>query len=247
MYATLLMLEFYKNTKPKPQKWLDDTHRIREHNKPKEFEQAKWVVRAFLGQGQQAQYPINFVSSVAHIPGKWNWNIEPGQQLSETLKEAKDYWEMLEQKRQDRPYKRLYHVSFPPPVKESKITTYAYCSFSDYLRSNSLFPCKNLWLHVLDCLRGLAHALRFTGQTDPYLAPFMHLVSSLLKFNGCAFEDILKELIYIVHGLRSCPGLNGLMADSLFNLIHGELKFPGTALRREIKRKFLNLDSKKAE
>lgn len=37
------------------------------------------------------------------------------------------------------------------------------------------------------------------------------------------------------------------MACDLFFTIHGELKCPGTAFRKEIRRRFVNLDLKKAE
>jgi len=47
-YSTLLVLEFYKNTKLKPEKWIDDTLKTFKENKAKLFEHAKWIVELFL-------------------------------------------------------------------------------------------------------------------------------------------------------------------------------------------------------
>lgn len=48
MYSTLLVLEFYKNTKLKSEKWLEETLKTFEENKPKLFENAKWIVSLYI-------------------------------------------------------------------------------------------------------------------------------------------------------------------------------------------------------
>jgi hypothetical protein len=48
MYSTLLVLEFYKNTKLKSEKWLEETLKTFEENKPKLFENAKWIVTLYI-------------------------------------------------------------------------------------------------------------------------------------------------------------------------------------------------------
>jgi hypothetical protein len=37
MYSTLLLLEFYKNTRAKPEKWLEETEKMLEESKPRLF------------------------------------------------------------------------------------------------------------------------------------------------------------------------------------------------------------------
>lgn len=148
-------------------------------------------------------------------------------------------------KRKDKPYKKLSHLSFPNIIRESKIGAYSYCCFLDYIRSVNYQPKKKIWLHILDNLKGLVHSLRFTSSGYELLMITLHLVYSLITFYGCAYEDILKEMIYYVNILRNSPGINAELASELFFIIHGELKCPGTAFRKEIKKRFVNIDIKK--
>ena len=37
MYSTLMVLEFYKNTKNKPERWLEETQKMLEESKPRFF------------------------------------------------------------------------------------------------------------------------------------------------------------------------------------------------------------------
>lgn len=138
-------------------------------------------------------------------------------------------------------------LAFNDIIRESKIAAFSYSCFLDYLRSSNYQPKKKIWLHILDNLKGLIHSLRFTHKSEELVIIFLHLINNTLKFYGCAFEDMLKEMIYLVNILRNCPGHISDIAQILFETIHSELKFPGTTFRKEIKRRFVSIDYKRAE
>lgn len=117
MYSTLLVLEFYKNTKLKSEKWLEETLKTFEENKPKLFENAKWIVSLYIKNYEESQFALNFLSSIALIPDKFSWEVEPGQQIDEALTEANDYFDIIELKRKDKPYKKLSNIAFPDTLK----------------------------------------------------------------------------------------------------------------------------------
>jgi hypothetical protein len=98
----------------------------------------------------------------------------------------------------------------------------------------------------MDNLKGLIHCLRFTAKGYEILTIYLHCISSIITNYGCAYEDVLKDMIYFVNILRNSPGINSELASELFFLIHGELKCPGTAFRKELKRRFVNIDIKKS-
>lgn len=54
-------------------------------------------------------------------------------------------------------------------------------------------------------------------------------------------------MIYYINILRNSPGINAEIAHEMFFTIHSELKCPGTAFRKEIKRRFVNVDIKKCD
>ena len=60
----------------------------------------------------------------------------------------------------------------------------------------------------------------------------VHMLSILIKFCGCCYEDILKELLFNINILRKAPGRLSDISSECFVLVHGELKFPGTAFRK---------------
>lgn len=107
-------------------------------------------------------------------------------------------------------------------------------------------PKKKMWLQVMDNLKGLIHSLRVTSRGYELLAILLHLIANIVTFYGCVYEEILKELIYYANVLRSSPGIIAEMAYELFFTLHAELKCPGTAFRKELRRRFVNLDLKKA-
>ena len=117
----------------------------------------------------------------------------------------------------------------------------------DYLRSTNYQPKKKVWTHTLELLKGLIHAQRSSTKAYDLMTLLLHFISVLLRFYGCAYEDILKEMIYLVNLLRNSHGYNYKMAAEVFELIHCELKSPGYTFRKEIKRRFVNIDLKKAE
>jgi hypothetical protein len=117
MYATLLFLEFYKNTKLKSEKFLEDSNKAIEENKPKLYENARWIINLYIKNYEETQFAMNFVSSIALIPERFTWEVEPGRQIEEALKEARDYCDMIELKRKDKPYKRLSHISYPDSIR----------------------------------------------------------------------------------------------------------------------------------
>lgn len=86
MYSTLMILEFYKNTKVKPERWLEETERMLQESKPRLFEHARWIVKLYLKNSEENQFAINFISSTCHIPEKFSWQVEPGQQIEEALR-----------------------------------------------------------------------------------------------------------------------------------------------------------------
>jgi hypothetical protein len=158
--------------------------------------------------------------------------VEPGQQLEESLKEAKDYFDIIELKRKDKPYKKLSNISYPNAIKESRIGAYSYCCFLDYVRSINYQPKKKLWLQIMDNLKGLVHSLRFTPRSYELLVLFLYFISNTITFYGCVYEEILKELIYYVNILRNSPGIIAELAYEMFFMIHAELKCPGSAFRK---------------
>lgn len=137
-------------------------------------------------------------------------------------------------------------MSFPETIKQSKIGAYSYCCFLDYIKSVNYQPKKKIWMHLLDNLKGLIHSLRFTSKSYELLMITLHSIYNMITFYGCAYDDILKEMIYYINILRTSPGINAELAYELFLIIHSELKCPGTAFRKEIKRRFVNIDLKKA-
>jgi len=52
-------------------------------------------------------------------------------------------------------------------------------------------------------------------------------------------------MIYFVNILRNCYGCTGDLATQLFETLHNELKCPGSAFRKQIKRAFVNVDAKR--
>jgi hypothetical protein len=98
----------------------------------------------------------------------------------------------------------------------------------------------------MDNLKGLIHSLRFTSKSYELLTVFLCCISNIITFYGCVYEDVLKDLIYSINTLRNSPGINSEVAYGMFFMIHAELKCPGTAFRKELKRRFVNIDLKKS-
>jgi hypothetical protein len=86
----------------------------------------------------------------------------------------------------------LAQFSFDGIIKESRIGAFSYCCFLDYLRSTNYQPKKKIWLHILDTLRGLIHALRFSTKSYELVTIFLHFIGTVIKFHGCAYDDLLK-------------------------------------------------------
>jgi hypothetical protein len=74
-------------------------------------------VRLYLKNLEENQFAINFISSIAHIPERFSWEIEPGQQIEEALKEASDYEDTIEFKRKDKPFKKFQNLSFGERIR----------------------------------------------------------------------------------------------------------------------------------
>jgi hypothetical protein len=102
-------------------------------------------------------------------------------------------------------------------------------------------------VHIVDNLKGLIHAMRFSSKSYQMVTVYLHLLNQILKFYGCHFEDVLKDILFYVNLLRSSPGYNADQAQIVFEKVHAELKCPGNSFRKEIKRRFVNIDFKKAE
>jgi hypothetical protein len=66
---------------------------------------------------------------------------------------------------------------------------------------------------VVDILKGMIHAVRHTLKAYELLTVFLFMIGILIKFYGCPYDDILKEIIYYIHILRSSPGVNADLAD----------------------------------
>ena len=66
---------------------------------------------------------------------------------------------------------------------------------------------------MLDTLKGLIHAQRFTAKSYELVTIFLHFISVLIRFHGCAYDDLLKEMIYLVNLLRNSPGHNAYLAQ----------------------------------
>jgi hypothetical protein len=99
----------------------------------------------------------------------------------------------------------------------------------------------------MDNFKGLTHSLRFTAKSYELITLYLFFIGNLIKFYGCLYEDVLKELLYAVAMLRNAAGVISELACETFFLIQNELKCPGNGFRKELKRRFVNLDIKKAE
>ena len=73
MYSTLMLLEFYKNSKNKSEKYLDDVEKMIEKSKPRFFEHARWITRIYLKNFEESQFAMSFIASIVHVPIKFSW------------------------------------------------------------------------------------------------------------------------------------------------------------------------------
>lgn len=79
-------------------------------------------------------------------------------------------------------------MSYDPPFVETKILSFAYCCFLDYLRSTNLHINQKTYTHIIEIIKGLAHAKRVTTQTDRILGLSMYFLQQLLTYYGCEYE-----------------------------------------------------------
>ena len=71
---------------------------------------------------------------------------------------------------------------------------------------------RKLWAQVIDNLKGMIHAMRYNTKGYDLLTAFLFFISNLITYYGCAYDEVLKELIYYVNVLRSAPGIVAEMA-----------------------------------
>jgi len=95
---------------------------------------------------------------------------------------------MIELKRREKPYKKFNNIAYGETIRESKIASFSYACFLDYVRSWSYQPKKKIWLHIMDTLKGLIHGLRYTAKTFELLKVFLFFINNLITFYGCGNE-----------------------------------------------------------
>ena len=77
-----------------------------------------------------------------------------------------------------------------------------------------------------------------------YLCVFMHFITSCITFYSCQDENLIRELLVLANQMRNCWGIAGEMAEQLFELLHKQLRVPGHAFRKKLRRDFPALDMK---
>jgi hypothetical protein len=75
------------------------------------------------------------------------------------------------------------------------------------------------------------------------LVLLIHLITKCITFYGCFYEDLLKELLLWANQMRTFPGMVGALASDFFTIVLEELKIPGTAFRKKLRKDFPALDS----
>ena len=75
------------------------------------------------------------------------------------------------------------------------------------------------------------------------LSTVVHLIKNCIKFYGCLYEEIIKDLLILVNQIRMIPTSNiQNIGELFFNLLLNELKAPGTAFRNKILEDFPEIE-----
>jgi hypothetical protein len=74
---------------------------------------------------------------------------------------------------------------------------------------------------MLDLLKGFIHAARVTEKTNEIFLSYLFLLKNLITFYGCTFDDILKDIIYLINTVKNFPSSTGNLAAELFEVVHG--------------------------
>lgn len=67
-----------------------------------------------------------------------------------------------------------------------------------------------------------------------FLAVIVHLIKNCIRFFGCPYMDILKQMVVWANQIRFMPGKISIMGENFFNILIKELKIKGTAFRKKI-------------
>ena len=179
------------------------------------YQHAEWVVELFLKSSSQASFAKEFISRLCHAPKRITWQVEPGRQFQDTIEAAGIYCRQLEiqKAKQEKIYKTLKYTSYHKAFIQSKILAFGYTCFVDYVRSANLVISQEIYAHMLDLLKGFVHAERVTSKTNQLLINYLFFLKSILTFYGCTFQEILKEMAYLMTVIRNFPGILGNYAQ----------------------------------
>jgi hypothetical protein len=70
----------------------------------------------------------------------------------------------------------------------------------------------------------------------------VHLLIKCIRYYGCLWEEVLKEIMMWAGQIRNFPGRIGGLGNKLFDMAYEELRIPGSEFRRQLRKDFISLD-----
>jgi hypothetical protein len=93
-------------------------------------------------------------------------------------------------------------------------------------------------------MKYLMHAVQAVSISEELLLVLIHLIIKCITFYGCAEQEILKEFMMWADKLRCFPGPIEKIGSIFFHMLYEELKIPGTAFRKKLRKDFASLGIK---
>lgn len=92
-------------------------------------------------------------------------------------------------------------------------------------------------------LKYLVNAVEKNSVAEELIPLAMHLVMKTVTFYGCD-EENLKGYLSWAERLRCFTGLIGKMAIQMFDMLYQQLRMPGSAFRKKLRKDFQSLSIK---